>query len=67
MPNIYDVINLAVSELKWEDRIPADDQSKLHALSLLPPEDLNDFLPTCIQVGFFAPFKAILIKKLIRR
>lgn len=44
MANIYDVVNLARTQLKWEDRIPLIDRTNLEELSLLPPEDLNEFL-----------------------
>lgn len=42
--NIFTVLNYARVEAGYEDRIPEINQSNLHELSLLPPEDINAFI-----------------------
>ena len=45
-----DIINTARVEAGYEDRIPEITQENLHELSLLAPNELNDFLGVIVKV-----------------
>ena len=48
--NPLDILNKARVEAGYEDRIPEITQDNLHSLSLLAPEELNDFLHVIVKV-----------------
>lgn len=50
MATAYELLNLARVEAGYEDRIPEINQDNLHNLSLLPPEEMNDFLKVIVKV-----------------
>lgn len=44
------LLNRAVADLGWGDRIPALDQTNIHSLTLLPPQDLNAFIGVLCKI-----------------
>jgi len=53
MPNTnptYDLLNAVRAQLKWEDRIPTIDQTTLHELTVLAPDELNEFVNVLVKI-----------------